>query len=235
MTTNNCWIRLVLLAVAAAATVSGCAQNPLTQEGPKFDLVTPAERHPILVTTEPRTLAVSTRAGSFGLSPKARADILTFVRRHTAEAGGGKLVLSAPGGARNEAAVVDTVTEIRDLLIEAGYDRSRVDVEVYRAPNAAHPPVRLSYVRHLADAPRCGQWPRNLAYEPNNSSMDNLGCATQANFAAMVAEPADLLRPRATTPRSGERRGAVWEKYQKGEDTASSKSEDGRVSTKGNN
>ena len=87
-------------------------------------------------------------------------------------------------------------------------------------------------MRYVAEAPECGQWPINVAYEPNNLPMANTGCASQRNLAAMVANPADLVAPRTMTPRSGERRDVTWDKYQKGETTASQKNEDGRVSTR---
>jgi pilus assembly protein CpaD len=48
-----------------------------------------------------------------------------------------------------------------------------------------------------------------------------MGCATQRNLAAMVADPEDLLHPRAETPRPSERRDVVWGKYVKGEPTLS--------------
>ena len=65
-----------------------------------------------------------------------------------------------------------------------------------------------------------------------NLPMANIGCANQRNLAAMIANPADLLGPRTATPRAGERRDVIWDKYQKGETTASAKNEDGRVSTR---
>ena len=45
----------------------------------------------------------------------------------------------------------------------------------------------------------------------------NMGCATQRNLAAAVADPSDLVEPRGETPRPGERRDVVWGKYVKGE------------------
>jgi pilus assembly protein CpaD len=49
-----------------------------------------------------------------------------------------------------------------------------------------------------------------------NLPYPNFGCATQRNFGAQVANPADLLGPRSETARSSERRDQVWSKYVKG-------------------
>ena len=48
----------------------------------------------------------------------------------------------------------------------------------------------------------------------------NHGCASQRNLAAQVANPADLVQPRAETPQLASRRTTVTEKYRKGETTA---------------
>ena len=44
----------------------------------------------------------------------------------------------------------------------------------------------------------------------------NLGCATQANLAAAVANPEDLVQPRAETPPLAARRQKVIDQYRKG-------------------
>jgi pilus assembly protein CpaD len=48
-----------------------------------------------------------------------------------------------------------------------------------------------------------------------------MGCATQRNLAAMVANPEDLVHPRGETPRPSERRDTVWGKYVAGQPTIS--------------
>jgi pilus assembly protein CpaD len=50
-----------------------------------------------------------------------------------------------------------------------------------------------------------------------------MGCATQRNLAAAVANPEDLIRPRGETPRPGERRDTVWSKYVAGQSTISTR------------
>lgn len=124
---------------------------------------------------------------------------------------------------------MQVVSEIRDMIAEAGFAPSSIHVEANHG--ASH--VRLSYLRIMAKAPECGLWPTNLASEPANVAYPNFGCATQANLAEMVANPADLLGPRTQTPRSGDRRGIQFEEYVKGNSTGAKKSADEKVSTQG--
>ncbi len=219
-----------------AVSLAGCSQQELTTQGPTFSLVDPAQRHPILVSQKPANLTVHVPKGSSGLSPKARADVLEFANKsRSSDAGDSRLVILAPSGSANEIAAMHAVQQVRGLLSDSGYPDSSISVEAFDAGHEASPPVRVSYMRYVAEGPECGNWPTNLAHEPHNLPMSNIGCANQRNLASMIANPADLLGPRTVTPRSSERRDVVWDKYQKGETTASAKNDDSRVSTKGNN
>ena len=227
-------LRSAPIAIAALLCVSlaGCGHDELAQKGPNFDLVEPSQRHPILVSQQPSTLSLHVPRGSSGLSPKARADVLDFAQRFRAgDAGDSRLVIQAPSGATNEIAAMEAVQQVRALLGDNGFADSSISIEAYDAERHGEAPVKVSYMRYVAEAPECGNWPTNVAYEPNNLPMPNLGCAQQRNFAAMIANPADLVGPRTVTPRSSERRDVVWDKYQKGDTTASAKNEDGKTST----
>jgi pilus assembly protein CpaD len=171
-----------------------------------------------------------------GLTPQQRAEVLAFADHSRAsDAGNSRLVISAPGGAENEVAAMHAVRQIRRILTDYGFAESSIAVEAYHAEQGREPPVRVSYLRYVATGPECGSWPTNLAYEPNNLPYPNFGCATQHNFAAMVANPADLLGPRTESDRSGERRDTVWDKYAHGESTTAQKTEDEKVKVKTNN
>lgn len=43
--------------------------------------------------------------------------------------------------------------------------------------------------------PNCPDWSARIGYEPLNRPMSNLGCANALNFAAMLADPRDLVDP----------------------------------------
>ena len=85
--------------------------------------------------------------------------------------------------------------------------------------------VRFNYPRVAAEAGPCGLWPADLGptYEPQhyeNKPYWNLGCASQRNLAAMVANPADLVQPRGEDSDAYKaRRSVVLESYRKGDAT----------------
>jgi pilus assembly protein CpaD len=103
----------------------------------------------------------------------------------------------------------------------AGIRPRAVRVESYSAKWDPQAPLQLSFFEIVAQGPDCPDWSENLARDPQNLPWPNMGCATQKNLAAMVADPQDFLYPRIETPRPGERRDVVWQKYVKGEPTIS--------------
>ena len=227
-------IKLAVLALVALS-ITACRPDIDGAQVAGWTLLDPAQRHPILVSREPATIQIGVTRGSYGLKPRQRAELSAFLARYRAsDAGNSKLVIAVPSGSPNEIAATQVVAEIRQLMGEFGFDPTNVHVHAYTG-HAANPPIRVAYLRYVAQAPECGDWPTNLANEPANVAYPNFGCATQRNFAVMVANPADLLGPRHETPRPSERRFETWKKYRGGEVTTSQKSEDERVDTKGKN
>jgi pilus assembly protein CpaD len=69
----------------------------------------------------------------------------------------------------------------------------------------------------MAEAGPCGVWPKDLGPSVDgddfsNNPYWNLGCATQRNMAAMVANPADLVQPRGESPAYEQRRSDAIDK-----------------------
>ena len=183
-------------------------------------LIDPTQRHPIMVSQQPSTTSVHLARGSEGLTPGQKAQVSAFLQRYRAtDAGNSKLVIAVPSGSPNESAAVRAVADIRQLISGYGFAESNVAIEPYRERRDANAPVRLSYLRYVAEAPECGQWPTNLADERRNLPYPNFGCAQQHNLAAQIANPADLLGPRTMDPADQERRAVVFDKYRQGETT----------------
>lgn len=219
-----------------ATTVAGCKSAHEGSQVAGWNLVDPAQRHPIMVSQEPSTLTLNVPAGSTRLSPTQRADLLDFTARYrAADAGNSRLVISAPSGSQNEVSAMSAVQEVRSILTSNGFSESDISVEAYLSEGSAASPLRISYLRYVAQGPECGHWSTNLARQPDNLNHPNMGCATQKNFAAMVSNPADLLGPRTVTARGSERREVAWDKYVKGDVTTSAKTDDEKVDTRSGN
>jgi pilus assembly protein CpaD len=224
-----------MAASVLALILTGCKTTDDPTRVAGWTLVDASQRHPILVSQEPTTHAVRVRRGANGLSPAQRAELIDFaVHYRTTDAGNSRLVIAAPSGGANEVSAMYAVSEIRALLTEQGFGQAAISVEAYDAEGSSEPPIRVSYLRYVAQPPECGDWSTNLAYEPMNLPYPNFGCAVQRNFGAQVANPADLLGPRSETARSSERRDQVWQKYIKGEPTGARRTLDDAVNTSSN-
>jgi len=219
--------RLVLATLAAAA-LGACRADHAGPQVAGWTLIDPAERHPILVSEQPETITLAVHRGAYGLTNHARHRVAGFLARFRAvDTGNSRIVVSAPAGRSNEVAAMHIVDEVRQMISDAGFPADVVRIEP--SPGTSH--VRLSYLRVVARGPECGLWPANLAEQRDNLEYANFGCATQANFAAMVANPADLLGPRTETPRPADRRDYQWKKYTQGETTGARTSTDEKINT----
>jgi pilus assembly protein CpaD len=208
------------LAIAfLSALGGGCQHDGAT--GPQvagWTLVDPEQRHPILVSQQPATLSFRIAPSAEGLTPMQRARVLDFANHSKAsDTGNSRIVISAPGGSANEASSMQAADEARQLLLSIGYSETTIAVEAYHA-SGRDAPLRLSYMRYVAQAPECGQdWSENLARTYQNTPYPNFGCAAQRNLAVSVANPADLLGPRTMTARDANRRDDMYTKYVKGD------------------
>jgi pilus assembly protein CpaD len=214
--------RLTLLAMAALS-LGACASDPATTASLAQ---TYQQRHPIVVAEAPEVLDLVPGGGPGGLTERQREDIRGFARNWR-EHGRGLVRIELPQGGATDAAATHTARGIRTELVAGGIPSRAMATGSYPA---SHPsqlaPVRLSYPKLAAEtASVCGQWPEDLGNSltsgqgRNNGDYSNFGCAYQKNLAAMIADPEDVIRPRAETPASGRRRVTVMDKYVKGEPT----------------
>jgi pilus assembly protein CpaD len=200
-----------------------------------WTLVDPTQRHPIMVSQQPSTMNVRVARGSQGLTPAQKGQVAGFLERYrAADSGNSKLVIGVPSGSPNESAAVRAVGDMRELITAYGFAEANVVIEPYRDRDASAP-LRLSYMRFVAEGPECGRWTSNLAEDSRNLPYPNFGCAQQRNLAAQVANPADLLGPRTVDPADAERRSVVFDKYRQGKITGAEKSLDERVNVKTTN
>ena len=198
-------------------------------------IIDPSQKNPIMVSQQPANMKIAVARGSQGLSPAQRSQVAQFLERYrSSDAGNSKLVIAVPSGTSNESAAVHAVGDIRRLISGYAFPEANVVIEPYREARGGSAPIRLSYLRYVAEGPQCGLWPTNLADDRRNLPYDNFGCAQQHNLAAQIANPADLLGPRTMEPADAERRSTVFDKYRQGRPTAADKAGDERVQVKGN-
>lgn len=217
--------RLPVLLLGLTA-LSACASVP-PPNGPP--VASAADRHRIQVTEAAERVEIPVSSGA-SLSAETRAQVRNFASGYL-QYGHGALVLSTPSGGANADAASVLAQETRMSLVEAGVSYAAIAGSTYDAAGAASAPIVLTFTRYDAQAPDCAPlWEQDLAHQSNNQAWASFGCATQANLAAMIEDPADLLRPRDMDPRDSNRRATVMEAYRAGEPTGAQRSADERVS-----
>jgi pilus assembly protein CpaD len=220
-------LRLSAILIGLSAILGGChtaSQDYVTSGmGDDYRL-----RHPIALTEATKTTVVFVGHGRGGLTATQRDDVAGLARTWVREGTGGVLA-EVPVDSPNARAAAATMREIRSVLMAGGVPGNGIATRSYHPANPQElTPIRLSYTKIAATAGPCGTWPDDLG--PNidnplygeNKQYYNFGCATQRNLAAMVANPSDLVQPRAETPAYTMRRSEGFEKYRQGNSTATS-------------
>jgi pilus assembly protein CpaD len=211
--------------VGLAAVLAGCKttsnQGEITGSFPSDY----RQRHPIAVREAKQSLTVFIGDRRGGLTAAQRAEVGALAPVWRREATGG-FVIEVPFGTSNERAAMSAAREIRAVLASSGVPHGSIEVRPYRTDDPARlGTLRVNYPRMKAETGPCGLWPDDIG--PTTSPLHtankphwNHGCANQRNIAAQVADPADLVQPRAEAPAFTARRNTVLDKYRKGEPTA---------------
>lgn len=201
-----------LIAAAASALLAGCVGGPAGGVGPAP--LTPTSRFSLQVEPGLDRIALAVRED--GISPNQMGALAELARRFGAE-GASVLRVEAPAG--NDVVANDFAFRVKSALEQVGAPGHLIQVVAYEAPDV-RAPVLVGFETLRAVVPRCGtQW-NNLARTANNETSANFGCAVNANLAAQIANPRDIITPRDMTPSDSGRRAVVFDNYRKGEATA---------------
>ena len=175
------------------------------------------QRHPITIGEKERTLDIAVgRSGAAGLAEASREAITGFAQSYVRNPASPMRVMM-PTGSTNAHAASALGSDILEALSNGGVAPDRVEIMHYDASrHGATAPIRLSYHAVAAGTHECGVWDADLSRQNDNRNYTNFGCATQKNLAAIVADPADLLGPRATTPVDGAARAQKIDTYRTG-------------------
>lgn len=190
------------------------------------------DRHPIRLVDGQRTLQILVGAGRSGLTPTQRAQVASLGSDWRRE-GTGRVIIEIPAGSQNTLSAKQTVREIRSLLQFGGVPSQATFIRNYEQPYGSDlGAIRVTYTKIMAQVEACDASnsaigpglitdPEYLKQNVANKPFWNFGCATQQNLAASVANPEDLIQPRAETPAYATRRSTVMDKYGKGTDPTS--------------
>jgi pilus assembly protein CpaD len=198
--------RLACLAVLAGLLACGGCASPVD----RAVAVSPVAedyhlRHPVVLADAPQRLDIFF-VGQAGVLDVPQARQLEAFARDFLSSGQGPMQIALPSGAADRAGAERTLSAVRRTLLRLGV-RSGVSVTTYPVHNPAiATPLHLSFLTLQArPTTRCGQWPDDLGSGAtlatwDNRSYYNLGCANQQTLAAQVADPRDLVKPRALDP-----------------------------------
>jgi pilus assembly protein CpaD len=203
-----------VLRVCAMATlpIAAACSTPIVN-GPEQEFNV-NQRYPISV--QPRMMSLNLiYNGQAELDQNQNGQLARFAEDYLSH-GSGSISVSAPTAAAADIAVAS--------LLEIGVARTQIMVGGQAGANPLND-IRVTYIRYVAEAPPCGDWSSNLAHVAGNVLPPNFGCATQHNFAAMVADPRDLVAPDSTGQADAQRRLTVLQKYRAGEATPAERSD----------
>ncbi len=201
-----------VLALFALSLLAGCAQRDMTGSIPD-DYRT---NHPIVISEREQVADIPVGHGDSTLSLTQRSIVEHTVANYRAN-GSGMIHILLPAGSPNERAAARLRGDVAAVLRKGGVKPFNISSERYQAGATESAPIRLSYSAMTASTGPCGQWPKDLLDTADNRHYANFGCANQNNLAAQIANPADLLGPRASSPIDAERRSIVIDDYRNAE------------------
>ncbi len=205
-----------VLMMISGLSLSACA----TQGGdPALSSPLPlSERFAPQLETHPQTLLLAPH--ETGLSDRQQQAIAAFVAQWRDNGGGPITVEAASTGVPG---AYQTSAEALSALEMAGLGRHQMRLVGYDGGGAVDAPVRIRYDHATVRQVHCAALASNLSISNGNEAPDSFGCALNANRAAQVVNPHDLLGPRTQDPADAGRRLFQLDLYRKGAVTSSAK------------
>jgi pilus assembly protein CpaD len=217
------------LALLAAACASTQVDKDAAKDRQPLPL-TPTEQFAITVTPHADQILLAQHPD--GLSSTQERALSDLVGRWR-DVGQGGIVVQTPAGGGSEA--YRSATTVQQALVQLGVPPDQIRLASYDSAGHPEAPIAIGYDGYQAKGPECGRQWTSFTHSASNQVNGEFGCATTANMAAMIANPADLIRPRAEDSSNADRRIVVLGKYANGELTSTPKDSqaDGAVSDVG--
>ncbi len=203
-------VTLALAALCLAACASA-KSNP-ARTAANVDML-----YPLKVSPQADKIALALHAE--GLSP-AQTQALRQLALRRKETEGGEVVVSVPRGGADPVLAEQGLRAVRDALVADGVAVQDISSKPYDAADAKAPLV-ISYEALKAEVTACGKNWDDLTHTRDNEVYSTFGCSVNANMAAQIANPHDIVQARAEDPSSVDRRLSVLDKYSKAIDTSS--------------
>ncbi|WP_332656391.1 CpaD family pilus assembly protein [Brevundimonas sp.] len=203
-------MRALLLTVAATAVLGACASTA----APDSEPLTPLSRYSLRV--EPGLDRIALAVHEDGLSSNQQAALSDLAGRYMAT-GVGAIRIEGPAG--DDPVASRQTWAVRSALQAAGLPGDRIVVASYAAPDP-RAPVLAGFETVRAVIPNCAAEPRAMEGRFSNNSSMGLGCAINANLAAQIADPRDIVGHRPTSPADSGRAAVVFDNYRRGELTS---------------
>lgn len=199
-----------LALILPLALLASCAPSP--PQGPMP--LTPVSRYVLQV--EPGADQVALAVHDAGLSGNQRAAIAALADRFQASSAE-VIRIEAPSG--DDPVAARTAWSVRDALTAYGVPSGRVLVMAYNAPDP-RAPVVAGFETFQAHVPNCAATIGGLGNRSDNQAPTGFGCAVTANMAAQIANPRDIVTPRALAPADAGRRTRIYDTYRLGQATS---------------
>ena len=209
-----------LLALSAVLAVTACASTHGAKTAQDTPPASPTTQFAVTVTHSADEILLAPHHA--GLSPAQAEAVVALVDRWR-DAGDGPITIQSPVGGGADA--YGSVSAVQAALQRNGLPDDQVRLVSYQpqAPGAGVTPVVVGFNRDEAHGPQCGRDWKDFTKTYANKPNSNFGCAVTANFAAMIANPADLTELRRMDPPDANRRETILGKYRKGETTSAAK------------
>jgi pilus assembly protein CpaD len=191
----------VLTAALLCLGLAACASVP---DNPARQAKSAADLYPLHAEVRADKVALAIHAA--GLSA-AQTEALVDLAARWREGRGSQVVLDVPGKADPQAAALmrDAAAQV---LESQGLSAADIRAQTYDALDPAAP-LMISFSRVQAVTPQCGVGWDGLTHSADNNVQPNFGCAVSANMASQMANPSDIIHPRAEDMPNASRRTAM--------------------------
>lgn len=220
-----------LVVLLAGGAMGACQNRVAFSSEPQLSV---KEKFPISVKPQQETMQLQPLLAGKSVGPADAVQITNFAGAFLQD-GHGPLAIILPG-IPDSPHMRGQVQAINEILADRGVPASRIEWRI-ATPGVAAPaaaasaapaqPLTFSFTRYVASVTdECGNWENDFTENHDNKTWENFGCASQHNLAAMVSDPLDLKRPRASTPVDVDRRTIVIKAYREGKATTSERKAD---------